>query len=340
MRFIVFFLFVTILLSHQSYAQDTLYTSSNNVLYGEIKSMSKSVLTFDTDYADSDFKVDWDEVVGLSSSTKLVVYTSDGERYYGLMRYYPNEEKTVFITSVLTKHETTLDKIVQIGTLNSSFLERITISIDAGYSYSKASNLSQFSMTGRVSYNADNWRLAGGFNNVATSQDGIEPTTRNEANIDFTRVILGNAFAFAGMEFLENSEQQLDLRTTSKLGVGYYFVRTNGWFLQGAAGMANANEKYAGDNPSTQNSFEGLTSLELDAYDIGDISFHAKVNAFPSFSTKNRIRVNSNISFKWDLPLDFYVKASFIHNYDNKPLVEGVDKSDFVFQTGIGWEWD
>jgi hypothetical protein len=300
--------------------------------------MSRNVLTFDTDYADSEFKIEWNNVKGLIAKTIVIIYTKEGGRYTGNLNFDNNNERIVTLVSSGVDKSFNLDEIVKITTLNKGFLSRIVISIDAGYSLSKANNLSQLSMSGKVNYTADKWRLGGGFNNVFTTQDDVDPITRNEANIDFSRDIFGDAFAFAGMEFLESSDQELDLRTTSKLGVGYYLVRTNSMFFQAGVGLANANEKFIGMD--SENSFEGLGQIEFDAFDIGDFSFRAKISAYPNFTTKGRVRINSDVSLKWDLPLDFYIKASIVHNYDNKPPIEGTDKIDYVFQTGIGWEWD
>jgi hypothetical protein len=335
--FTVVLFFIVLGLSAQ---QDTLFSSNGDVIVGEIKSMNRNVLSFDTDYADSEFQVEWDNVKGLISVSQLIIYTEDGKRYTGNLIYSENEKGIVQLVNSGNDRELELNKIVKIGTFKNSFWDRIYISIDAGYSFTKANSLSQFSMTGRVNYTSDNWRLSSGFNNVATNQDDVDPTTRNESNVNFTRDIFGNTFLFAGMEFLESSEQMLDLRTTSKLGAGYYFVRTNHLFFQGSLGMANANEKYSGENAVSENSFEGYGALEFDAFDVGDFSFRAKVAAFPSFSNKGRIRLNSDVSMKWDLPFDFYIKASFIHNYDSDPLIDGVEEADYVFQTSIGWEWD
>jgi len=318
--------------------KDTVYSSTGDVIIGEIKSLSRNVLTFDTDYADSDFKIEWNNVRGLISKSILIVYTKEGGRYTGNLNFDNNDERVVTLESSGVVESFNLDEIVQISTLDKGFWSRIIINIDAGYSLTKANNLSQFTMSGKVNYTADKWRLGGGFNNVFTTQDDVDPITRNEANVDFNRDILGDAFAFLGVEFLESSDQNLDLRTTSKLGVGYYLVRTNSMFFQAGVGLANANEKFIGMD--SENSFEGLGQIEFDAFDIGDFSFRAKVSAYPNFTTKGRVRINSDVSLKWDLPLDFYIKASIVHNFDNKPPIEGTDKIDYVFQTGIGWEWD
>jgi putative salt-induced outer membrane protein YdiY len=301
--------------------------------------MIRNVIKFDTDYADSDFLIEWDNVIGLTSNTLLIIYTTDGERYTGYLKYSENDDRKVSLVGSAEDKELSILEIVEISTLKKDFWSRININIDAGFSFTKANNVTQISTDARINYKADKWKWSANYNTVATNQDNVDATKRNEGGTDFSYDVLGNAFAFAGLEFLQNSEQLLDLRTTSKVGVGYYFVRTNSLFFQGGIGIANANEEYGGDEPSTQNSFEGLGSLEFDAFDIGDFSFRTKITAFPSFSNKGRIRVNGDASLKWDLPLDFYIKMSYTHNFDSEPLVD-VPNSDYVFKTSFGWEWD
>ena len=319
--------------------QDTVYTSTGTELIGEIKSLSRNVLIFDTDYADSEFEIEWENVDGIIANSTLIIYTTDGERYTGNLKYNKNEKRVGILYNSIEDVSLSLNDIVQISTLSKSFWSRIYISIDAGFSFTKANNVRQFSTNSRTNYKADKWKLAGSYNNVATNQDSVDATTRTEGGLDYNYDVLGNVFAFVGIDFLKNSEKMLDLRTTSMLGAGYYIVRTNHLFFQAGLGLANANEKYGGDNPSTDNSFEGLGMFEFDAFDIGDFSFRTKVKAFPSFSNPGRIRINGDVSLKWDLPLDFYIKASYVHDFDSEPLID-VPTSDYVFQTTIGWEWD
>lgn len=333
------FLYGLFLFSSTFAQKDTLRSVTGDQLIGEIKSMTKSVLSFDTDYADSDFKIEWADVASISSSTHLVVYLTDGTRLVGYFQPITETGK-VKLTGSGTDLMLNLNDIVKINTLDNRFWDRIIISIDAGYSFTKAQNLSQLAINGHVGYSTDKWRLQADVNSVLTKQDEVGTTKRNEGSFQVSRDLYKRSFLFAGMEFLESSEQNLNLRTTSKLGIGYYFLRENGLYWQGALGLANANEDYGAPDYLSKNSFEGLTGMEFNAYDMGDFSVRAQVTAFPSFSNSGRVRVNSDISLKWDLPLDFYIKMSFIHNFDSKPQIAGVEKGDYVFQTNIGWEWD
>lgn len=338
---LVFLIGFLAVFSLQAMAQsDTLYTATGDMLVGEVESMNKNILNFDTDYADSEFAVEWANVDGLTSSSMLIVYTVDGERYTGKLKYSGVEKRKVMLVGDEGDKALTLDEIVEITTLSQTFWDRIYISIDLGYSFTKANNVTQFTSNSRVNYKADKWKLAGYYNTLSSDQDDVEATKRNDGGIDYSLDILGDLFGFVGVEFLSNSEQMLDLRTTSKLGAGFYFVRTNQLFFQGGLGVANANEDYGGENPYSENSFEGLGMLEFDAFDIGDFSFRTLISAFPSFTIDNRWRVNADVSLKWDLPLDFYIKASYQHNFDSKPPAEGIPNSDYVFQTSVGWEWE
>jgi len=62
------FLASMLLIGLRTFAQsDAVYITNGVILYGEIKSFDRNVMVFDTDYADSDFKIEWDEVEGLAT---------------------------------------------------------------------------------------------------------------------------------------------------------------------------------------------------------------------------------------------------------------------------------
>lgn len=323
-----------------SYAQnDKVYSKTGDILIGELKSMQNGVLLFDTDYADSKFQIDWDEISGLEIGDGHIIYTADGNRYRGALVPLHGDARLIRLVMADSEITMTLDEIVAIASLEKKFEDRIIISIDAGMSITKANNVRQTSASGNVSYRGDKWSLAANFSNVGTTQDNVEPIDRSEGGIAFTRDIYGNSMFMGGTEFLSNSEQQLDLRSTARGGFGYYLIRNSSMYFLAGGGLALSNEKYGGDDPTRQNSIEGLGITEFNAYNMGDLSFQAKLNTYPSISDFGRWRINADISLKYDLPFDFYIKLSYIHNYDSDPLID-VSKNDYVFKTSLGWEWD
>lgn len=319
--------------------QDTVFTLSGDVLVGELKSLRLSVLNFDTKYADSEFKIDWSEVNGIIVHGTLLIFTDDGSRYTGRMQILKGQPRLTRVVTQTSSITMTLDDIVEITVLKKNFINRLNISLDAGYSYTKANNSQQLSIDGRLLYQANKWSLNGSFSKVGTYQDDVDETSRTDGGGTFIYNLWGKSFAFGGLDFLKNSEQLLNLRSTAKMGVGYYFFRTNHWYLGTGAGIATSNEDYGGDNPVSENNLEALISAELNAYDIGDLTLTTKFDIFPGITNTDRIRINSEFALKYDLPMDFYIKVSYTNNFDNKPPID-VSKTDFVFKTSVGWEWD
>ena len=330
---------VFLLLSFSVFSQnDTLYTVTGDRLVGEIISMKLGVLNFDTDYADDEFQIEWLEVEGLISSRFFVIYTLDGRRLIGNIHYVEGAERIVRVNTFNTSISVSLYEIVEIKPVESNFKDRINVLLDAGYSFAKANTTHQLSISAKVNYQTEKWLWEADYNQVGTYQDQVDPSTRTSGGTNFNYFLKGKLFVFAGMEFLSNSEQKLDLRRTSKTGLGYYIFRTNRWYMGTGAGLARSYEKYGGDAPTSDKNFEGMGALDINAYDIGDLDLKAKFNFYPGLTSKG-MRLNSEFSIKYDLPLEFYIKLSFTHDYDSDPAID-VSKSDFVFQTSIGWEWD
>ena len=61
-----------------AYGQDIVVTTNGDRLVGEIKSVEKDVLTLETPYSDSDFKIEWEDIVSLASDRQFLVETFDG----------------------------------------------------------------------------------------------------------------------------------------------------------------------------------------------------------------------------------------------------------------------
>jgi hypothetical protein len=107
------------------------------------------------------------------------------------------------------------------------------------------------------------------------------------------------------------------------------------WALAG--GVAWNIENYTDPDLENRSSSEANFGTELNLFDMGDISLLTKLSVYKSLSEGNRIRADFKFDIKYDLPLDFYIRLGYTHNFDNQP-VEGASRDDYVFQTTFGWE--
>ncbi len=315
---------------------DSIVFKNGNYIVGEIKSMDRGIIQIETDYSDSDFKIEWEGIGYMSTKSLLLVSTTDGRRLYGTLESVDNN--SVSVTSL--EGETTVvpfNEIVYLKSVDQGFLDRLYAAIDLGYSLTKARNQRQFTIRSSAGYIAERWSIDAQYNSLMSKQDEVEDIKRTDGFFSFRYVLPHEWFAIAQVDFLSNTEQLLDLRTNSKLGIGKYIFRTNQlyWGVQGGFSFNNENYQIDEDDRKSQEAWFGT---ELNLYDIGDFSLLTKGTAYPSLSESGRWRFDFNIDLKYEFPLDFYIKSGLTLNYDNQPVMNS-PTSDYVWQTTVGWEW-
>jgi hypothetical protein len=321
-----------------SAALDTLCVSNGNILVGEIKGMERSVLTMKTEYSDSDFKIDWDRVVAIYSSRLFVLTNSKGDRYYGTIRTDESHASGITVVVKGMPYTLKLSDVVYIAQVDEGFLSRLSASIDVGFSFAKTNNLTQFSMRSNFGFLADDYRADAFYSGVHSSQDNVDATRRNEGGLGLKYFLPSDWFVIVSYDFLQNDEQKLKLRSTTQLGAGKFFVRTNALYFTAKGGAAWNSETYTDPAIPGRNTAEGFVGLELNLFDMGDLSVLTNLVVYPGITESGRVRSDFKFDMKYDLPLDIYAKFGYTLNYDNRP-VEGASASDYILQTTVGWEF-
>ncbi|WP_298532819.1 DUF481 domain-containing protein [uncultured Algibacter sp.] len=332
---------------------DSLVLNNGNTIIGDLKSMDKGVLTIEPPYSDSDFKIKWEDIKEMKALQRYLITLSDGQRING--SFSSVGEGKIFIDNE-DGEDLTVDQndIVNINSVDSSFLSRLSANIDFGFSLTKANNQQQLNGNLRMGYLADRWSLELYYNTLITTQDGVDDIQRNDAGLGFRYFLPADWNLSADIDFLSNTEQSLDLRTTAKMGVGNYIKHTNSLYWNVSGGVALNNETFSpvfnpDDGTSTtapsRNSMEGYIGTELNLYDIGDLNLFTNLTLYPTIISdpsvaSGRFRTDFRFDAKYDdvFIKDFYVRAGYTLNYDNRPAEAGKEV-DYIFTTGFGWEW-
>ncbi len=333
-----FFLFLVwiLLLPNAATAQlDSLILSNGNVIVGEIKEMDKGVLVIETEYSDSDFKIEWGGIKEMYTYTYFFITLSDGSRYNGSINSYDSVQLEIDL-GLEEMPIVALDEIVYLKSVDTGFWSRLSASIDIGMSYTKANNLEQLNIRSGLGYLADRWSVDLKYDMVSSKQDNTEDINRVDSDIRYKLFLPRDWYALAELDFLSNTEQKLDLRTNTKAGIGKFLLHTNRKYFGFQGGLSFNHEKFSEDN-GIQRSVEGFFGAELNLFDMGDLSLFTNITAYPSFTQAQRWRTDFKWDLKYDLPLDFYIKFGYTLNYDNQPA-QGAPESDFVVQMNFGWE--
>jgi len=332
---------------------DSLLLNNGNVIVGEIKSMDRGVLQIETPYSDSDFKIEWDKIKEIKAKQRFLISISDGQRITGTFQS-AGEGKVLINNEDGSDITVSIEEVVYINSLDDSFLSRLSASIDFGYSLTKANNQQQLNSNFRMSYLADLWSGNAYYNTLITTQDNVEDIQRNDAGLGYRYFLPKDWYTSADVTLLSNTEQSIELRTTARLGIGNYVIHTNkSYWGFGIGGAYNIevfspvfNEETLSDTtaPSRQ-SFEAYIGTELNLYDIGDLSLFTNLTVYPTVVAPEDVdpgRIRADLRFDAmydDLFIDdFYIRAGFTVNYDNRPAEAGKE-TDYVFTTGFGWSW-
>ncbi|TYB72549.1 DUF481 domain-containing protein [Bizionia saleffrena] len=327
---------ITVLVALSAFSQnDTLVIANGDRIIGEIKKMERGVLTIKTSYSNSDLKVKWKKVSTIKSIESFLITASNGTRYKldGINSATANEIIEISDNNSVIN----ISDVVFIKPIKDGFMSRLNASVSFGYNFTKASNLSQLSLASNLGYTSDYFSVGATFNSVRSNQDEVEEIQRTYGELSFNYFLKRDNFLIFQSEFLSNSEQKLQLRITNKLGFGKYFVHNNRMYLAGAIGVAWNNEDFYEALNNNRNSGEAYASLEVNLFDFNDLGLVSGVTTYPSLTEKGRVRTDFKIDFKYDLPLDLFVKIGLNYNYDNRPI-EGTSYDDYIIRTTLGWE--
>lgn len=333
-------LFLVLFSLHQAWGQkDSLVLTNENIIVGEVKGMKKGVVTIETDYSDSDFKIEWGKIKTINTKTEFLITTKSGDRFNGALR--PKDSVEISIVKVKdTLASFPKEEIVFLREVKSSFLSKIKASLSVGYNYTKAEDLSEFSIRTLLGYRAKRWGLNAKYNDIRSSREDAEPVERLEASLDYQFYLKHNWYTVTEISWLSNTEQNIKLRTLAKLGIGKYLIQTNSLYWGIQAGASYNNESFSVEQGETNNnSGEAFFGTELNLYDIKDLSLLTQAVVYPSLTESGRWRFDYNLDIKYDLPLNFYIKLGITLNYDNQP-VKDASETDYIFQTMVGWDFN
>ena len=331
------FIFLFLITSITFAQLDTLVVSSGDILVGDMKSMSRGVVTIETDYSDVDFKISWDKVTKVQSKGAFIVSLESGERIITTIRTKPSDSLTVVLFKDGKEVNIPISDIVFIKGVDEGFIARLSASIDFGFSVTKANNLRQLSSRSSLGYLANNWSADASLDAVRSSQDSVANTSRTDVSVTFNYFLWKGWFVYGSASFLQNDEQKLELRSTPKVGIGNYVIQTNHMYWSLFIGAAWNNETYTDPTIPNRSDAEANIGTELNLFDIGDLRFLTSLSVFKSITESDRTRADFKLDLKYDLPLDFYIGLGSTLTSASQP-VAGASESAYVFQTSFGWE--
>ncbi len=316
---------------------DSIQLKDNSILIGEIKSLARGVLIIKTSYSDSDFHVEFKKVQSLSIERKCLVLLTQNRRRYGFVKTTELGRFTLTLPDG-TEEQYRINEITKLDEIYDQFWDRFKGSFDLGFNFTKANSFTQLSVGTELSYIDPKSVITGTLNALSTGQAEVVDTRRTDANIEYLRLLGKSWYLMGSVAFLSNTEQALDGRISPSLGAGRFLVSTNQLYYGVSMGLTYNIEKYV-DITLNKTSTEAFIFNNFNIFDMKDFDLTSNLNIFPSLSESRRLRTDFNVTSKYKIISDFYVKIGFTINYDNQPAVEG-NEIDYNFTSGVGWKFN
>ncbi len=335
---ISFFLLLCFAMSAKAQKNDTIYLKNGDRLTGELKKFEYGQLTLSTEAMQKVY-IDFERINTIYSKKYFEIRTSSGYRYFGFFLNSPNVAEVLIVAGNDTIEKAMWD-VVLIMPIRSSFLQKIDGSLDLGLSYTKASDVFQFSLNGYISHRTNNYATRLDIKNIITNDgDGVSSRNR-DYGLNVTRYSKNKWFVMGQVKTQENTELDLDSRIQAGVGGGSDFIRTNTNRLYWIAGLlVNREAAISTDDVSVNVESAFTIQYKWFQYHRPKIDVSTNINVFPSLTISGRVRMEYYLYAKYEVIKDFFLGVQFYDNYDNKPTSGESAKNDYGIITTIGWSF-
>ena len=316
---------------------DEIVLDNGDRITGKIKKMDLGILQLSTDRLDT-VNVEWDHVASISSVYDFQFETSDGQFFFGVPK--PGDgPRQIIIERPVGDATLEFDWVVKITPINARFLQKIDGSLSAGFSFTKASEFTQFNTAFSATYQERKYALRLSANSIVSSESGAQSTTRADVTFGYTRFLVHKTFANGAISFQTNDELGINLRVNTSGTYGKRFVQTNHSRFSAAAGLA-VDREYDTDGSNDTN-LEGVARVDFSMfrYDSPKTDLTTAMTVFPSLTQSGRVRSEFNINFRHELISDFFWDLSAYNSYDSEPPTEDASKNDYGIVTSLGWSF-
>jgi len=305
----------------------------------EIKQLSQGLLTVKTDDMGT-LDIKWEKVIELDSGYYFRVESSSGARFFGTP-HLEQGDSVIRVTAIDAVAVIDLTDVVAITPIERTFWSRFDGSLSLGYSYTRASSVSQLTFDWTNIIRGDRDRLDSYVNSIITDKGSREETSRKaEFSSTWTRLLRGKWTGSVYGAIQRNDELGIRRRLIASVGSGINAIRSNRQVLQITAGVA-LNSELGADSSGTKESGEGVVtaSYSLFKYDSPKTNINTAITFYPSFTEDERYRLEYNIKLRHELVSDFFIDLSYYLSFDSKSPDTREEKKDYGIVTSVSWTY-
>jgi uncharacterized protein DUF481 len=324
---------------------DVLVMNNGDHLTCEIKGLDASALYVSFDYIKGTTSVDWSKVRHVESKQLFLVKTQDGSVYTGMLSTADAGGARPARIEVTGNAKTNValeqQKIVTIDQTSNRFWQRFNGSFNSGLIYSKGNQSTQYNLGTQVQYPGERWVAGASFDSTLARNTGANTSTRNDGSLSFRRLLRWDNWFYTGVNnFLQSSEQDINLQSNLGGGIGRYLKNTHRATIAVVGGMAWQNTRYS--QPAAvqgwQNVAAAMVAADVELFKFNKTNLDVTGAVFPAISQPRRVYTDTNMTYCVKFFGNFTWNFAFYGNWDNQPP-RGSSGSNYGTSSGLGWSF-
>jgi uncharacterized protein DUF481 len=311
----------------------------------EVKSLDADTLSISLDYAAGTIAIDWGKVDHIESKQLFLVKTQDGLVYSGSLSTPATSgarpTKIEVLEESTSKVELNKTHIIHMEETDLSFWRRFNGEVGLSSIYNKGNQSAQYNLNADAVYPRERWSAGISYSSSFSSNTGASSVTRNETQLNAQRLLRWNNWYYAGLlDFLQSSEQGIQLQSTFGGGIGRYLKNTNNSMISVYGGLAWQNIAYHQQIVPVINQqvTSALIVAKVNLFRFDKTNLEVVATVLPALSDPGRLHTNLNVAYYIKLWSKFTWNISFYGNWDNQPP-PGFSSSDYGTSSGISYRF-
>jgi len=303
----------------------------------EIKKLEHGKLTVKTDDMGT-VQITWEKIARLTSKYGYLVRTDDGLLYYGWLAE-SDTDRVLLVQWREMARDVSMDDVTGIEQIKFDFWDKVTAAVSLGFNYTQATSVSQFHLDTSADYRGRVHGFGLRYATNITDKGTNEPVYRRwDASATHNRRVSGNLWSDLTAGGQRNDELGLKLRLLGGIGVGYRILESRSNDLKVNLGV-NINREWAGEGSPPVDAFEGRigAGYTVFAYETPKTDIRIDFDVFPSFTVKERVRSQIDVSARREMVKDLFVELKYYESRDNKPPSGATGKVDRGVVFSVGW---
>jgi len=315
---------------------DVVVLDNGDRLTGEVKGMNQGQLVLDTAHLGT-LNIPWVHIHQITGAAEFEIVLADGDMVLGSIE---PSSKTGMIAVLGREKRTELHKeqVVRVVPIKKRFWGRFDGGVNLGYSYTKSSEVAQFSLNADVIARTEHQMTNLALNTIFTAQQVAENSTRLALAGAHTRFLEHNWFVEGQAGVIHNEELGLDLEVLLGGGGGRFLKRTNRNWVRVVGGLDIIREWPTGMyDPETN--LEANISLDyiLFKYSANNNYFRTGLTLFSGLTDWGRVRGNWNLHLNQTIVGNLSWSLNGYAGYDSDPVDPTAESEDWGLVLALGW---